>query len=325
MLRLLRRLVPLVVLLFALFASIAQAQSTGGSFGGGDWGGSSSGSSGGGGSYGGSGGYYSGVSSTPDPNAYEPPFGVQCLIAFVFLGGLYWLLFWRGGIFARLGAGGAKIDVSMVQLSIDARSRRFVQARLAELAAKGDARTAEGRVALLRATVQALEGAKLAWVHAGVRNFAPMPVAQAQAEHTRLANDARSGFQHELVRNAGGATTTQTAPEMQPREHEGQGVVLVSVIVASRSPLKDPSAASPEQISGLLAQLGSLAPSECVALEVVWTPATENDRMSTDELEARYAGLTRLGAPAGRVFCSYCGGPHAAELPKCPHCGAASS
>ena len=44
--------------------------------------------------------------------------------------------------------------------------------------------------------------------------------------------------------------------------------------------------------------------------------------MSSDELEARYPELTRLTAIGGRVFCRYCAGPHAAELAKCPHCGA---
>jgi hypothetical protein len=57
---------------------------------------------------------------------------------------------------------------------------------------------------------------------------------------------------------------------------------------------------------------------------VIWTPAEENDRMSSAELEARYPSLTKLPSrpAAGRVFCTYCRGPFAAELPKCPHCGA---
>ena len=73
----------------------------------------------------------------------------------------------------------------------------------------------------------------------------------------------------------------------------------------------------------LLDGLSTLSPQEVVALEVVWTPADENDRMSSAELEARYPSLTKLPArpPAGRVFCAYCRGPFAAELPKCPHCG----
>ena len=46
--------------------------------------------------------------------------------------------------------------------------------------------------------------------------------------------------------------------------------------------------------------------------------------MSTAELEAVYPHLQKIDerSIAGRVFCSYCRGPFAAELLTCPHCGA---
>ena len=61
-----------------------------------------------------------------------------------------------------------------------------------------------------------------------------------------------------------------------------------------------------------------------VALEVVWSPAAENDRMSTAELEQFYPEMKLIdpNSIAGRVFCAYCNGPFPAELLNCPHCGA---
>ena len=60
-----------------------------------------------------------------------------------------------------------------------------------------------------------------------------------------------------------------------------------------------------------------------VALEVIWSPAAENDRMSTAELEQNYPELRMIdpNSIAGRVFCQYCSAPFAMELGKCPHCG----
>ena len=312
--------------LWLALVGIASAQSTGGSFGGSSWG-SSSGSSGGSSSSSWSGSSSSsyGSSAGTSGHSYEPPVPVQMLIAVTFLAFLYWLLLWRGGLLGRLAARAARIDVSMLQLSLDARARRFVQGTLTELAKSGDARTPEGRARLLGATARALSSARLAWIHAAVRNFDPMPPERAQAEHQRLVSEARAGFQHELVRNEGGRTTTEVAPALTPREHEGDGVVLVTLVVASRRTLRNPSASDQAALAALLSTLAELKPAELVALDVVWTPAADEDRMSTDELEARYPGLTRLGAPAGRVFCAHCGGPHAAELTICPHCGAPRS
>ena len=61
-----------------------------------------------------------------------------------------------------------------------------------------------------------------------------------------------------------------------------------------------------------------------LALEVVWSPAAENDRMSTAELEQFYPEMKLIdpNSIAGRVFCAYCNGPFPAELLTCPHCGA---
>ncbi len=71
-------------------------------------------------------------------------------------------------------------------------------------------------------------------------------------------------------------------------------------------------------------RLGAMTPTQMVALEVIWSPAAENDRMSSAELEVLYPELKKIDEStiAGRVFCGFCGGPFAAELLECTHCGA---
>jgi hypothetical protein len=70
--------------------------------------------------------------------------------------------------------------------------------------------------------------------------------------------------------------------------------------------------------------LGGIGAMNLVALEVIWSPAAEEDRMSTAELEVLYPELRRIDEATfvGRVFCDYCDYPYAAELGKCPQCGA---
>jgi Protein of unknown function (DUF1517) len=62
-----------------------------------------------------------------------------------------------------------------------------------------------------------------------------------------------------------------------------------------------------------------------LAVEIVWQPAEDADRLSSIELEAKYPRSQLIpinGALVGKTFCTYCGGPYPAELVSCPHCGA---
>jgi uncharacterized membrane protein len=111
------------------------------------------------------------------------------------------------------------------------------------------------------------------------------------------------------------------------KREEGQGVVVVTVIVAARGEIPDIAhAAYAEHIRKLIRVLGGLGARRLVALEVIWSPAAEDDRMSTAELEVLYPELRRIDerSIAGRIFCGYCAYPFPAELHECPHCGAPS-
>jgi len=301
--------------LWLVVLSTASAQSTGGSAGGSSWGSSSSGGGGGGGSWSSSGGDYG--SDVAAANSYEPPVWAQLVIAAAFLVLLYFIF--RG--IGRLSEP-KKIGVSVVRVAIDARARRFVQESLAKLARESDTATPGGLADLLSSASRALVASRLAWSYCSVEHLGPLPAAEARSKHTHRAQDARARFQTELVRAADGTTRTAEASGLVAREHEGDGVVVVTMVIATHAKLRAASPTRPDEIEQLLTQLSALPASELLALEIVWSPAVEADRMSSDELEALYPELTRLAAIGGRVFCRYCAGPHTAELAKCPHCGA---
>ena len=300
-----------------VFLSTAGAQSTGGSAGGSSWGSSSSGGSSGSGSSGWSSSSGGSSEHVAAANSYEPPLWGQLVIAGAFLVLLYF-------VFRAItrAAEPRKVGVTLVRVALDARARRFVQARLAKLARESDTASPAGLAALLAQAARALTASRSAWIYAGVEQTAPALAAQARVTHTRLAQDARARFQHELVRATDGTTRGADAPELVAREHEGEGVVVVTLVVATHATLPAASPAQVTEIESLLTRLAELSASELLALEIVWSPAAEDDRMSTDELEAGYPELTRLTAIGGRVYCGHCAGPHTAELSKCPHCGA---
>jgi len=217
-----------------------------------------------------------------------------------------------------------QVDITEVRIALDGRARAFLQRELMEQGRRANTRTKPGLVALLRIVLRALGQSEAAWIYAGAKNFHPMSSVLAEASFRRLAGEARAKFTHELVRNdATGVRQGEGHGIVRSAEREGEGVVLVTLLVAAGREIVDFQATSHAEVRKVLTDLERLGPENLVALELSWMPADENERMSTATLEALHPDMRRLpGAVGGRLFCGYCKGPFAAELPKCPHCGA---
>jgi uncharacterized membrane protein len=332
-----RALVLLCLVWLGILAAPALAQRTGGSFGGGSFGGG--GGSFGGGSYSGGGGFgggsYSGGGSFGGGGYYGGGGGgLPCGCSGPLFVGLLILIL----VINRAKKGGSsmprthgargwsEVDISAVRLGIDWRARRELQAKLERLARSGRTSTKAGLAELLRETVLELRRAELSWLYCNVANYHPMSSAQAEGIFRQLSVEARSKFREELVRETDGQRSSREASALRARPEEGEGVVVITLIVAAKREILDVTAVDDAgRIKALLDDLTAVAnPYSLVAMEVVWSPAAEDDRMSTAELEAVYPNLKKIDerSVAGRVFCSYCRGPFAAELLRCPHCGA---
>jgi uncharacterized membrane protein len=322
------RFLVLAVCLLALgLVSLARAQETGGSMGGESF---SSGSSGGGSdsgsssydsrssSYSGGGSSSSGGGGAGDGQVFLYVFG-GLLVVFLVL-----------APFAKSqpagGTAGAEMFLSWLVLGIDWHARRELQGTLAALATRKLGGTAEGRARMLREVVLALERAELSWLYVACDQEPPARAAKAQSAFLAACHKARSRFRRELIRSEGGELATEAAGPMESRPEEGAGTVVVSLILVTRQPVAGRTGMTDAgEISAALADRAGVTSQELVAIEIVWSPAAEDDRMSTAELEQHYPELVLIDPEsiAGRIFCSYCGGVFAMELLSCPHCGAA--
>ncbi len=316
------------------------AQRTGGSFGGGSFGGGggggggfhSSGGSFGGGSYGG--GSYGGGYHSYGGGGGGLPCACSLPLLFIFVIVIITSRMRQSGLNSPGGSyspshgarGWGQVDISAIQLGIDWRARRELQAQLERMAKSGQTSSQAGLASLLRETVLNIRRAEVSWLYAAVANYHPMSAASAEGIFRQLAVDARSRFREELVRNVDGSKSAQQASAMRARPEEGEGVVVVTLIVAARREILDVlETQDAGKIKALLDDMTAVAnPQMLVAMEVIWSPAAENDRMSTAELETLYPHMKKIDehSIAGRIFCDYCKGPYAAELLKCPHCGA---
>jgi uncharacterized membrane protein len=307
---------------------VAHAQSTGGSMGGGSFG-SGGGYSGGGssGSYGS--GYSGGSSYSRSYSSGSDGCGSAgfTLVILLFFGLFILVNMKRSRGASGLGQTSASgvIDVTVLRVAVDWRERKFVQAELDRIARSADTRTTPGLVRMLREVTVVLRRIRETWLYAGIINARPMRAPEAEALFQQHAQEARTRFREELIRNAEGAQTTRPASAVEARSDEGEGLVIITLIAAARGNLLDfQDAADAEQVRRCLESLGNLTSAALVAVEIVWSPAADDDRLSSAELEVLYPDMRKIrgSSLAGRIHCTYCGGPFPAELLSCPHCGA---
>ena len=179
---------------------------------------------------------------------------------------------------------------------------------------------------MLREVALTMRRLRDAWVYGGAVNEPLRDIGSQKQVFDRYCNDARARYREETVRNEQGVKTSTPASSYTPRTEEGAGLILVSIIIAARRELFTVrEIGNGSDLGSALEAAGTLDASTLVAIEIVWQPSEDNDRMSSMELEAMYQRpdlIPLTNALVGKVFCTYCGGPYPAELVSCPHCGA---
>ncbi|MBP8806147.1 MAG: DUF1517 domain-containing protein [Kofleriaceae bacterium] len=221
-----------------------------------------------------------------------------------------------------------RADVTMVCVVLDATVRPAVQAALDRLGRTADPTQADGRSRLLHEVTVLLRRHRAAWVYGGAIDHPMTDLDEARRIFRQRTGTARSTYTTEVLRNADGQVHIDDAPVVA-RSSEGPGLLLVTLLVASRRQLV--TVGVPEDGEALrraIEALGSLNPAALIALEIVWTPAAPTDRMTSAEAErvltalaCRFAKLP--GALAGTAICDFCDGLYPAEAYSCVHCGAA--
>ncbi len=316
---------------------------SGGSMGGGNWSSSSSSSSGGGSyrssSSGGSYSYsYSSNRSYDSGSRGSSDIGAGGMLVLIILGGVILLVVAmldksRDDSAQRLRLGGdepsawgrPEADVSVLRLALDARVRKFVQAELARIGKSADTATAEGRATMLREVALLLRRTRDAWVYGGAINLPMTTMAEAKRQFDHHVADARGRFVHETLRNHQGIITTADAPTPTSSSADGEGLVVVTLVLAARTELFSVRAiGNGDDLRQALESASNHSAHDLIAIEIVWMPADDKERISSIAVEARYPrpDLVKLqGAMVGKTVCTYCAGPYPAELVSCPHCG----
>jgi uncharacterized membrane protein len=211
-------------------------------------------------------------------------------------------------------------EVRRLSLAFDWTQRPMLQTALEQMAGRYDMASAEGMHRAARDArdllLRAVEGAH----YAAFQRY-HLPADDAEGRFAQLATDLRARFAEETVNQA----YRQHYGQMRPRREEGEGLVVVSLVVGAMTHLPAlPGRLDREAVRHALSTSLPDRPADLVALEVIWSPSDDADRMSSAELEMFYPELQRLddAGAVGRLSCSYCRAVYPGELGRCPGCGA---
>src|SRR6185295_1370154 len=173
------------------------------------------------------------------------------------------------------------------------RSARGIQQRLEQFATSGDTSTEAGLASLLQQSALELLREKDSIRYAGADASGPMSSTNAETKLNSLALSERSRFAVERVRAADGRLNR--AQEAAIEGKEALELVVVTLIVATRAPLGSwKTVTSHEDVEALLSELGGVAASGLLGLEVVWTPADPDDSLTETDVMTTYPELRSL-------------------------------
>jgi uncharacterized membrane protein len=198
-----------------------------------------------------------------------------------------------GGLFSGSSSlSNPTVSIAKLQIGVLA-SARELQPELDQIAQRAETQSSTGLAKLLQETSLALLRHPEYWVYGHGEVFTTQ-LTEAEAKFNQLALTERSKFQIETLSNVKGdlQTKSQTAALETPSQNE---YVLVTLLAAIQTQTLGPlTIRTEDQLRAALNQLGAAAGEQLLALEVLWTPQSAGDTLSTEELLTAYPTLVAI-------------------------------
>jgi uncharacterized membrane protein len=193
-------------------------------------------------------------------------------------------------------------SVSVTKLQVGLLSgARSLQAELNKIAETADTNTTSGRAQILQETSLALLRHPEYWVYASAGSK-QAGLNSAESEFNRLSLGERSKFTEETLSNVNNQLKAVAVKDALPSTGEltnpttlidsGPGeYIIVTLLAATLGKFQIPAVNNTEDLRQCLRQIGSMPGEKLLAIEVLWTPQTEGDTLTADDLLAEYADL----------------------------------
>jgi len=182
------------------------------------------------------------------------------------------------------------VTIAQVQIGLLA-SARQLQQDLRQQAATADTSTTTGLQRLLQDVTLALLRNPEYWVYGnGEAGQVGFPVAEAT--FNRLSMTERSKLDGETTINVAGQRSHNHGDAGQ--SSNANEYIAVTLLVASRSPIRLAKIATTNDLQTTLRLLGSIPSGDLLSLEVIWQPDGNGDVLTSTELVTLYPELQAL-------------------------------
>jgi len=189
------------------------------------------------------------------------------------------------------------VSVTRLQVGLLAQARDL-QPELNRIAETADTNSPEGRSEVLQEASLALLRHPEYWVYAG-GGTQQAKLNSAESQFNRLSLAERSKFSEETLSNVNNQLKAVLSQEALSGEDnptrlisEGPGeYIIVTLLAATLGKCEIPAINSADDLRQALRQIGSLPSEQLLAIEVLWTPQSEGDTLTSDDLFAEYPDL----------------------------------
>lgn len=183
------------------------------------------------------------------------------------------------------------VTVSKIQVGLLAQARA-IQTQLSEYSLNTDTETPEGLAQLLQEAALALLRTPENWMHVSASSKTVRSREAAQAIFNQLSIQERSKFSAETLTNVNGIRRVQD--NSQQDEEPGAYIVVTLLIGTENDRPLFGNVYSVAELKQALERIAATPPEYLTAFELLWTPQSEIESLTSDELLTEYTNLMQL-------------------------------
>jgi uncharacterized membrane protein len=189
------------------------------------------------------------------------------------------------------------VTVAKVQVGLLANAR-YLQQELNQLALSADTSTPEGRADVLQESGLALLRHPEYWVYgAADTQQSALNSAEAKfnqwslAERSKVTSETLVNINNQLRKANDSASLPSANGELSTEVQEPGEYILVTIIAGVLGNLQLGAINSSEDLRQAVQKISSIGSDRLLAIEVLWTPQSEGDVLTTDDILANYPNL----------------------------------
>lgn len=183
------------------------------------------------------------------------------------------------------------VTVSKIQVGLLAQARA-IQTQLSEYSLNTDTQTPEGLAQLLQEAALALLRTPENWMHVSASSKTVRSREAAQIIFNQLSIEERSKFSAETLTNVNGIRRIQ---DNSQQDNDPGSYIVVTLLIGTENdrPLFG-NVYSTQELKQALERIAATPPEYLTAFELLWTPQSEIESLTSDELLTEYTNLMQI-------------------------------